>query len=67
MLVNGLKDPTKTYDLNDLPNASKRDEITQLAEGYDTYSKPDKELTDFYKRLFDANKIMKANKTKSSA
>ena len=56
-------------DLNDLPTASKRDEMqSQLAEGYDTYSKPQiKELTDFYKRLFDAIEIMKAEQKQNRA
>ena len=58
-----LKDP------NDGPTASKRDEMqSQLAEGYDTYSKPQiKELTDFYKRLFDAIEIMKAEQKQNRA
>ena len=56
-------------ELADLPTASKRDEMQQqLAEGYDTYSKPQiKELTDFYKRLFDAIEIMKAEQKQNRA
>jgi len=56
-------------ELNTLPTASKRDEMqSQLAEGYETYSKPQiKELTDFYKRLFDAIEIMKAEQKQNRA
>lgn len=56
-------------ELNNLPTASKRDEMqSQLAEGYETYSKPQiKELTDFYKRLFDAIEIMKAEQKQNRA
>ena len=56
-------------ELAELPTASKRDDMqSQLAEGYDTYSKPQiKELTDFYKRLFDAIEIMKAEQKQNRA
>jgi len=56
-------------ELNNLPPAKKRDEMqSQLAEGYETYSKPQlKELTDFYKRLFDAIEIMKAEQKQNRA
>ena len=51
-------------ELNDLPPAKKQDDMQQqLAEGYNTYSKKEiKELTDFYKRLFDGIEIIKAEK-----
>ena len=51
-------------ELNNLPPAKKQDDMQQqLAEGYNTYSKKEiKELTDFYKRLFDAIEIIKAEK-----
>jgi hypothetical protein len=40
----------------------------QLAEGYSTYSKSQiKELTDFYKRLYDAIDIMKAEQKQNRA
>ena len=56
-------------ELNSLPPAKKRDDMQeQLAEGYSTYSKPQiKELTDFYKRLFDAIEIMKAEQKQNRA
>ena len=56
-------------ELNNLPPAKQRDEMqSQLAEGYETYSKPQlKELTDFYKRLFDAIEIMKAEQKQNRA
>ena len=56
-------------ELNNLPTASKRDEMqSQLAEGYENYSKAQiKELTDFYKRLFDAIEIMKAEQKQNRA
>ena len=56
-------------ELGSLPTASKRDDMQQqLAEGYDTYSKAQiKELTDFYKRLFDAIEIMKAEQKQNRA
>ena len=56
-------------ELNDLPTASKRDDMqSQLAEGYSNYSKAQlKELTDFYKRLYDAIDIMKAEQKQTRA
>ena len=56
-------------ELNDLPPTKQRDEMqSQLAEGYETYSKAQiKELTDFYKRLFDAIEIMKAEQKQNRA
>ena len=56
-------------ELNNLPAPKKRDDMQQqLAEGYSTYSKPQiKELTDFYKRLFDAIEIMKAEQKQNRA
>ena len=56
-------------ELNSLPPAKQRDEMqSQLAEGYENYSKPQiKELTDFYKRLFDAIEIMKAEQKQNRA
>ena len=56
-------------ELNNLPAPKKRDDMQQqLAEGYETYSKKEiKELTDFYKRLFDAIEIVKAEKKQTRA
>lgn len=56
-------------ELNNLPTPKKRDDMQQqLAEGYETYSKKEiKELTDFYKRLFDAIEIVKAEKKQTRA
>jgi len=56
-------------ELNNLPPAKQRDDMqAQLAEGYETYSKAQiKELTDFYKRLFDAIEIMKAEQKQNRA
>ena len=56
-------------ELNELPIPKKRDDMQQqLAEGYSTYSKSQiKELTDFYKRLFDAIEIMKAEQKQNRA
>jgi len=56
-------------ELNNLPPAKQRDDMQQqLAEGYETYSKAQiKELTDFYKRLFDAIEIMKAEQKQNRA
>jgi hypothetical protein len=56
-------------ELNNLPPAKKRDDMQeQLAEGYSTYSKAQiKELTDFYKRLYDAIEIMKAEQKQNRA
>ena len=56
-------------ELNNLPPAKKQDDMQQqLAEGYNTYSKKEiKELTDFYKRLFDAIEIIKAEKKQTRA
>ena len=56
-------------ELNNLPAPKKRDDMQQqLAEGYETYSKKEiKELTDFYKRLFDAIEIIKAEKKQTRA
>ena len=56
-------------ELNNLPTPKKRNDMQQqLAEGYETYSKKEiKELTDFYKRLFDAIEIVKAEKKQTRA
>ena len=56
-------------ELNDLPTAKKQDDLQQqLAEGYNTYSKKEiKELTDFYKRMFDGIEIIKAEKKQTRA
>ena len=56
-------------ELNDLPPAKKQDDMQQqLAEGYNTYSKKEiKELTDFYKRMFDGIEIIKAEKKQTRA
>ena len=56
-------------ELNDLPTAKKQDDMQQqLAEGYNTYSKKEiKELTDFYKRMFDGIEIIKAEKKQTRA
>jgi hypothetical protein len=56
-------------ELNSLPAPKKQDEMQkQLAEGYNTYSKKEiKDLTDFYKRLFDAIDIIKAEKKQTRA
>ncbi len=56
-------------ELADLPAPKKRDDMQeQLAEGYNTYSKAQiKELTDFYKRLYDAIEIMKAEQKQNRA
>jgi hypothetical protein len=56
-------------ELNELPAPKKRDDMQeQLAEGYSSYSKKEiKELTDFYKRLFDAIEIVKAEKKQTRA
>jgi len=56
-------------ELNDLPSAKKQDDMQQqLAEGYNTYSKKEiKELTDFYKRMFDGIEIIKAEKKQTRA
>jgi len=56
-------------ELNNLPTPKKRNDMQQqLAEGYETYSKKEiKELTDFYKRLFDAIEIIKAEKKQTRA
>ena len=56
-------------ELENLPPAKQRDDMQQqLAEGYETYSKAQiKELTDFYKRLFDAIEIMKAEQKQNRA
>jgi len=56
-------------ELNNLPAPKKRNDMQQqLAEGYETYSKKEiKELTDFYKRLFDAIEIIKAEKKQTRA
>jgi len=54
-------------ELNNLPAPKKRNDMQeQLAEGYSSYSKKEiKELTDFYKRLFDAIEIFKAERKQS--
>ena len=56
-------------ELNNLPPAKKHDDMQQqLAEGYNTYSKKEiKELTDFYKRMFDGIEIIKAEKKQTRA
>lgn len=56
-------------ELNNLPPAKNRDDMQQqLAEGYSTYSKKEiKELTDFYKRMFDGMEIIKAEKKQTRA
>jgi len=56
-------------ELADLPTPKKRDDLQQqLAEGYATYTKAQiKELTDFYKRLYDAIDIMKAEQKQNRA
>ena len=56
-------------ELNNLPPAKKQDDMQQqLAEGYNTYSKKEiKELTDFYKRMFDGIEIIKAEKKQTRA
>ena len=56
-------------ELNNLPAPKKQDEMQkQLVEGYATYSKKEiKELTDFYKRLFDGIDIIKAEKKQTRA
>ncbi len=54
-------------ELNNLPAPKKRNDMQeQLAQGYSSYSKKEiKELTDFYKRLFDAIEIFKAERKQS--
>ena len=56
-------------ELANLPTPKKQDDMQQqLAEGYSTYSKKEiKELTDFYKRLFDGIEIIKAEKKQTRA
>ncbi len=56
-------------ELENLPPAKQRDDMqAQLAEGYETYSKSQiKELKDFYKRIFDAIEILKAEQKQTRA